>query len=427
MVLFSEMFASELIGDPVVDRVQENIGHVKDIIITLGEVFPKVTGLLVTLSGEKKAMPAGRQEEKVVLIGEIDLIGKQFVSTRATKGRVPLTSLREGEVLLMRDVVDQQVVDLEGARVIRVNDLKLAKVDQDVRLIAADVGLRGMLRRLGFEGPVSWLLGLFRREIPEQLIGWDHVQNLSGGKIAVPSKAITDLHPADVAQIISQVQTEKRTEIFSALTEKTAAEALHELEPMLGAVLISTLDTKKALGILEKMPVDEAADIIGDLPVEKAEELLRLMRVRKAAEVRKLLKHRDETAGGLMTTEFITFPQNLTVEQVIGRLREMAPGAETIYYLYVVDEAERLAGVLSLRNLIISPPEKLISEVMIKKPITVSPAMNQKEVADVISKYNLLAVPVVDEERKVLGIVTVDDVVDLILPPVSRRKRQMLG
>jgi len=413
------MFASELIGDPVVDRVQEPIGRVKDIIIVLGETFPKVSGLLIRIEPENR--------EAVLLIAEIDLIGKQFVSTRSTRDRVVFTSLRHDEVLLMRDVMDQQIVDLDGARVIRVNDLKLAKVDQDVRLIAADVGMRGMLRRLGLEKLINWILGIFRKQIPEQLIGWDHVQSLAGGKIAVPTRTITDLHPADVAQIISQVQTEKRAEIFSALSDKTAAEALHELEPLLGAVLISALDTKKALGILDKMPVDEAADIIGDLPVEKAEELLRLMRVRKAAEVRKLLKHRDETAGGLMTTEFIAIPQNLTVEQVIAKLRETAPDAETIYYLYVVDDAERLAGVLSLRNLIISPPDKLISEIMIKKSITVSPEMNQKEVADVISKYNLLAVPVVDQEKKILGIITVDDVMDLILPPVSRRKRQMLG
>jgi magnesium transporter len=420
MVLFSEMFACELIGDPVVDRVQEPIGQVKDIIINLGEKFPRVIGLLVTVGKEKK-------EDKVVLIGEIDLIGKQFVSTRSTIERVVFTSLREGEVLLLRDVIDQQVVDLEGARVIRVNDLKLAKVDQDVRLIAADVGMSGLLRRLGLDRPVGWLIGLFRKKIPESLIGWDHVQNLSGGKISVPTKTITDLHPADVAQIISQVQTEQRTALFSNLNEKTAAEALHELEPVLGAVLISTLDTRKTLGILEKMPVDEAADIIGDLPPERAEELLRLMRVRKAGEIRKLLKHSDETAGGLMTTEFITLPQFLTVEQTIARLREIAPGAETIYYLYVVDDNERLVGVLTLRSLIVSPPEKSISEVMIKDAITVTPEMNPREVADVISKYNLLAIPVVDAEHKIQGIITVDDVVDYIIPPVSRRKRQMLG
>lgn len=420
MVLFSEMFVSELIGDPVVDRLQENIGRVKDVIITLGEVFPKVIGLLVELAGEKK-------ELKVLLVGEIDLIGKQFVTTRAVKDRVAWAMEREGEVLLLRDVMDQQVVDLEGARVIRVNDLKLAKVDQDVRLIAADVGLSGMLRRIGLGKPINWLYNLFRKKLSEQLIGWDHVQNLSGGKISIPTKSITDLHPADVAQIISQVKTDDKGVILANLSDKTAAEALHELEPMLAAVLIANLEAKKAVNILEKMPLDEVADIIGDLPKDKSEELLRLMRVRKAAQIRELLKHKDETAGGLMTTEFIALSQNMTVEQVIARLREMAPDAEIIYYLYVVDEMGHLMGALSLRTLIVSLPHKMISEIMIKNIIAVSPEMNQREVAGMISKYNLLAVPVVDKEGKMLGIVTVDDVMDFVLPPLSRRKRQMLG
>ncbi len=419
MVLFLEMFVSELIGVPVVDLLQQNVGKVGDIIVTLGEPFPRVTGLLIQLSD-------GKRKKETLLIGEIDLIGKQFVSTRVTKDRIMWATAREGDVLLMRDVVDQQVVDLEGARVIRVNDLKLAKVHQDVRLIAADVGLSGVLRRLGLEKPTSWLLGLLGKKIPEQLIGWDHVQNLSGGKISIPSKTITDLHPADVAQIISQVKTDDKTAILSALSNKTAAEALHELEPMLGALLIANLDTKKALGILDRMPLDEVADILGDLPPEKAEEFLHLMRVRKVGQIQKLLKHHDETAGGLMTTEFIALPQNLTVEQVISRLREIEPGAETIYYLYVVDDAGHLVGVLSLRSLIASPPDKSISEIMSKEAITVEPDMDQRQVANVISKYNLLAVPVVDPENRILGIVTVDDVMDFILPPISRRKRQML-
>jgi Mg/Co/Ni transporter MgtE len=187
------------------------------------------------------------------------------------------------------------------------------------------------------------------------------------------------------------------------------------------------VDTKKALSILNKMPMDEAADVIGDLPEEKAEGLLRLLRTKKAEEIRKLLKHHDETAGGLMTTEFITFPQNLTVDETINKLREQAPDAETIYYLYVIDQEGRLVGALSLRRLIVSRPSTIISEIMIKDMITVQPDANQKNVADVISKYNLLAVPVVNPEGKLLGIVTVDDVMDFILPPIARRKRQMLG
>jgi Mg/Co/Ni transporter MgtE len=188
-----------------------------------------------------------------------------------------------------------------------------------------------------------------------------------------------------------------------------------------------TVDTKRALGIIEKMPVDEVADVLGDLPEEKAEELLRLMRVKKAAEVRKLLTHNEETAGGLMTTEFIAIPQTFTVQQTIEKMRELAPGAETIYYIYVVDEVEKLAGVLSLRNLIISLPEVSIAEIMVKEPFSVSPEMNQRQVAEIISKYNLLAVPVLDPEKRILGIVTVDDVIDFVLPPISRRKREMLG
>jgi Mg2+ transporter MgtE len=296
-----------------------------------------------------------------------------------------------------------------------------------VRLIAADVGIKGMLRRLNLERAASWFFGLFNVKISEQLIGWDHVQHLSGGKLFVPTKTIADLHPADVAQVISQLKPEDKTAILSTLSDKTAAEAIHELEPMIAALLIANLDAKKTLGILEKMPVDEVADILGDLPPEKTEELLRLIKVRKSSQIRDLLKHKDESAGGLMTTEFIALPQNLTVEQAIQKLRETAPDAETIYYIYVVDEADHLIGALSLRSMIVSPPDKLVSDIMIKNIITVSPEMNQREVAAMISKYNFLAVPVVDKDKKILGIITVDDVVDFILPPFSRRKRQMLG
>ncbi len=430
MVLFSEMFASELIGDPVVDCLQENIGRVKDILVSLDEInqtcvpFPKVIGILVKISGEKKN---GKNSEGVLLIEEIDLIGRQFISTRSAKNRLVWTTPREKDALLLRDIMDQQVVDLDGARVIRVNDVKLAKVNQDVRLIAADVGWKGMLRRLGMEKLASRFFGLFQIKVPEQLIGWDHIQSLIEGKLCIPVKSVNQLHPADVAQIISQVKSDDKAAIFSTLSDKTAAEALHELEPMLAAVMIANLDTKKALGILEKMPVDEVADILGDLAPEKTGELLRLMKVRKSTQIEGLLKHKDETAGGLMTTEFITLPNNLTVEQTIARLRETAPDAETIYYLYVVDETEKIVGIVSLRSLIVAAPEKPIAEIMLKDFVSAPPTASQREVASIISKYNLLALPIVDENKKILGIVTVDDVIDFILPPFSRRKRQMLG
>lgn len=419
MVIFTEMYLSELLGDPVVDRLQEFIGRVKDIIVTLGDPFPKVLGLLIEMDSSKK--------QQILLLPEIDLIGKKFVVTKSPKDRLAFTIPRDGEVYLARDIMDKQIVDVDGVRVIRVNDLKLAMVDQDIRLLAVDVGFNGFLRRLRVYDFVVWILGFFKKKLPDHLIGWDHVETLKTGIITIPHSRTTELHPADIAHIISQVHSEEKTAIFASLSEKKAAEALHELEPHIGAMLLQTMDTKKALGILEKMPVDEAADVLGDIPSEKAEEFIRLLKIRKANEIRKLLKHADETAGGLMTTEFVVLPESYTVDQTINYLRENAPSAETIYYLYIVDKNEKLIGVLSLRSLIINAPDVLISEIMIKEPMTVSSSMDQRSVAEVISKYNLLAVPVVDSENKLLGIVTVDDVMDFILPPISRRKRQMLG
>lgn len=417
------MFVSELRGVPVVDRLQDPIGEVRDFVLTVGDVFPKVTGLLVRVLGKK--------EDLIILMGEIDLIGKQFVVTKSVRDRICFTRPHNGELMLWRDLMDKQIVDTEGARVIRVNDLKLGKIDQDVRLIAADVGFRGLLRRLGVLGLVDLFLRIFSRQVPDTLIGWDHVEQLKTGKakgmITVPTKHISEMHPADIANIISQVHSEEKTAIFASLADKTAAEALHELEPKIQALLLLTLDTKKALGVLEKMPVDEVADVLGDIPDEKADEFLRLLKPRKAAQAQKLMRHPEETAGGLMTTEFIAIPRNLTAQQTIDKMRQLAPDAETVYYVYVANEDGKLAGVLSLRSLIISPPETLVSQIMVKDPVTVTPDARQRQVAEVISKYNLLAVPVVDEQENMLGIVTVDDVVDFILPPVSRRIRHMLG
>jgi CBS domain-containing protein/sporulation protein YlmC with PRC-barrel domain len=422
MVLFSEMFISKLIHLPVIDRGEHRIGKVEDVLLILGEQFSRIPGILLrTEDGSRR----------VLAIGEADLIGSKFVLTHSPKDRIVLSALRDEDILLRRDILDKQIVDTEGARVVRVNDLKLAKVGSEVRLIAVDVGIMGILRRLGFDSIFAFIFKLFKIKVPGTLIGWNYVElleaDLAKGHIKIPHKRVNELHPADIADIMSHVHKDERRAIFASLTDKTAAEALHELEPKIQAMLLLTVDTKKALGILNKMPSDEAADVLGDIAGEKTEELLRLMRPKKAEEIRGLLKHPEETAGGLMTTEYISLPREATVEHAINMLREKAPDAETIYYLYVVENGEKLVGVLSLRMLIVAQPATPISEIMVRKIISVHPEANQREVAEVISKYNLLAVPVVDENKKIQGIVTVDDVIDFILPPISRRKRHMLG
>ena len=423
MIYLSELYASELLGGPVIDRFEDKIGRVEDIVIEPQDQFPKVTGLVLRSSG-------GRHK-KVLLLPEINLIGRKFISTRAGIKETPFAELREGSVLVKRDLMDKQIVDIHGSKVVRVNDLKIAKIGEEVRLIAADVGVKGVLRRLKLEQLASLLLSFFNIKMKEDLIGWNYVEplqtDLARIKLVVPYKGMSELHPSDIASIISQVHTDEKTAIFESLTTDTAAEALHELEPRIQAFLIGVLDTKKALAILEKMPSDEAADVLGDLPEEKTEEFLQLMKKKKAQEIQELLKHDDETAGGLMTTDVVTLEPGNTVAKTIEKLRELAPGAETIYYLYVTDEGGHLLGVLTLRGLIISKEDALVGDIMNTKIITVRPEMNRRQVADVISKYNLLAVPVVDKLNRILGIITVDDVVDYIIPPLARKKRLSVG
>ncbi|MCX5748721.1 MAG: CBS domain-containing protein [Candidatus Saganbacteria bacterium] len=423
MIYFTEMYASEMIGQTVIDRAEEKIGSVIDVVIEPGDQFPKVIGLLLKFGRGKK--------EKILLLSEINHIGRRLISANSSKDNIAFASIRENEMLLQRDLMDKQIVDIHGSKVVRVNDLKLAKIGMDIRLIAAEVGFKGIIRRLHLDKILLPLMAVFNIQLKDDLIGWNFVEPLQTDiarlKLVVPYQGVSKLHPADIANIISQVHIDEKTAIFSSLSTETAAEALHELEPRIQAYLIGILDSKKALSIIERMPSDEAADVLGDLPEEKASELLRLMKQKKAEEIQELLKHGEETGGGLMTTEFITISKDLTAQQTIEKIRELAPSCETVYYLYVVDEAQHLVGVLSLRSLIISKLDAPVSEIMKTKIITVHPEMSQKMVAEVISKYNLLAVPVVDKLNRLLGIVTVDDVIDFILPPLARRKRMSVG
>ncbi len=423
MIYFNDMYAREIVGQSIVDKTEEKIGVIKDIVIEVGQQFPKVVGFLI------KSHPSKR--EKFVLISEVNFISRKTITLKSKKADIAYGHLREGDMFLQRDLMDKQIVDIHGSKVVRVNDLKLSRVGDDILLVAADVGIKGILRHLNLENFAENVMAIFNKTLKDELIGWNYVEPLQTDiarlKLVVPFQGVAQLHPADIASIISQVHTDEKTAIFGILTTEKAAEALHELEPHIQAFLVSTLETKKALAIIEKMPSDEVADVLGDLPEEKANELLRLMKTKKAHEVQELLKHGEETAGGLMTTEFITIPQSYTARQTIEKLRDITPSAETIYYLYVTDDDNVLVGVLTLRNLIVSKEDAIVNDIMVQRLISVNPEMNQRQVAEVISKYNLLAVPVLDKTNHILGIITVDDVVDFIIPPLARKKRMSVG
>ncbi len=412
-----EIFVSEVFKKPVLDQTGEEIGRLKDIIVGVGEAFPAVTALVV----------AGK-ETYILPWDIINLFNRRVISVTALGKNLVSSVFSSTDILICRDLLDKQIVDINGAKLVRVNDLELADVKGRLCLVAADIGLRGLLRRLGLEKRGEKFLALFRYQLQHKLISWNYVQTiepkLNRLKLTVSRQKVSGLHPADLAQIISEVSQKERSAIFGSLDVDTAAEALHELEPQVQADIIHDMSKERASDILERMPPDEAADVLGDLPEAKAQELINLMEREEAEDVQELLEHEEDTAGGLMTTEYLAFPPDITVEDAIKELRLEAPDVETIYYLYVVDNQEHVVGVISLKKLILASPKARLDEIMVKPVKTLPLDAEKNEVAEFVSKYNLLAAPVVEENNIMRGIVTVDDVVDFLLPPASRKKRR---
>jgi len=413
-----EIFVSEVHKKPVLDQTGEEIGRLKDIIVITGEPFPAVSAIVVS---------SGKQQF-VISWDSVNLFNKRVISANVLVRDIGPASTATTDILIYRDLLDKQIVDINGAKLVRVNDLELGDVRGKLSLVAADIGLRGILRRLGVEARGEKIFSLFHYKLQHRLIGWHYLQTiepkLSRLTLTISRQKVASLHPADLAEMISDVSQREQTAIFGTLDVDTAAEALHELEPGVQANIIDDMSKERASDILERMPPDEAADVLGDLPEAKAQELINLMEKEEAEDVQELLEHEEDTAGGLMTTEFLAFPLDMTVEEAIKELRLEAPAVETIYYLYILDSAEKVIGVVSLKNLILALPQTLLGDIMVTPVKTLSLDAREKDVAEFISKYNLLAAPVVDETNVLRGIVTVDDVVDFLLPPASRKKRR---
>jgi magnesium transporter len=410
------LYLSQVIGRPVRDRNDEPIGKVDDLIVAVGGKYPPVTGLVVLTDHRKIFLPWSS-------VASIDPSGVRLGTTTLDLAKF---RQRPNEILLRADLMDKQIVDIDGRKVVRVNDLRLDEVEGSLRLVAVDVGAAGLLRRLGLEGPYRTLARNLNLPLPERYIDWEDVDpvetSIASIKLRVPHAGLAELHPADLATIIDQLAPKDRAGVLASLDDEAAADAIEEMEPETQVEVIEDLDPARAADILEEMSPDDAADLVADLSETTREEILALMERDEADEVQGLLGYPEDSAGGIMTTEFVAVPANLTAAQTIDRLRELEPDAETIYYVYVTDEDGKLVGVLSLRDLIVAPPETPISEVMIREPVAVGVLANQDEVAEVVAHYNLLAVPVVDEEGRLVGIVTVDDAIDTVIPTAWKKR-----
>jgi len=419
MIFFSEGYLSELLRMNVVDRDGKFIGRIRDIGVKLGESFPVVTKILLRQRGKRDPL--------VLPWDVVRSVSTEAITLTQVVEQLQAEQLENGEVLLVDSVLDNQIVDVEGHRVVRVNDLKLGGVRGQVRLVAAGVGTRSLLRRLNIEGVAIRIWSWFGRRPHERLISWEHVHSLDPTsqqlKLDLERDKLRRLNPADLADILGELSAIDRATVVSSLDDETAAAALEEMDFELQQAVLNSLEDEKAADILEEVDPDDAADLVGDLPKERADQLLELMEPEEASDVKELLKYPDETAGGLMTPEFIGVPAGMAAQEAIGYIRKAGEEAETIYYCYVLDSQRRLIGVFSLRDLIVAPPTRVIDDIMVRDLISVTADTSQEETAGLIARYNLLALPVVDEENRLLGIVTVDDAIEAVLP--GRLKKQL--
>lgn len=407
-------YLSEMLKLPVVDSDGEKIGIVNDLGIATGEVFPRVTALAFQGPGKTPFMISWRKY--------VERFDDDGVYLKCPATDIRFSYLQPDEVLLARDIMNKQIVDTQGMKVVRVNDIKLSVGGENqVRLLGAEVGARGLLRAMHpwLERLVVKVCKMLGKPLAEDIIAWSYMDLLERStkqiKLSVSHKTLSELHPADIADIIEQLDPRLRSQVFAQLDTEQAAEAITEFDDdELMAEMLEGLSDREASTMLATMDPDDAAALIEELDYEKAEKLLRLMGVKEEKAIRNLLGYEEDTAGRIMTNQFVALPATATVNDAIAALRKLDDDFESIYYVYTTDAEGALTGVLSMRTLVVADHDERLSDLAYRDVVWVEPGLDQEEVADEMTKYDLVAIPVCDENRHILGIVTVDDALDVI-------------
>ncbi len=407
----SSLTLTELLGAPVYDSAGVHVGRVREVALCPQDDPQRVMALIVKTKDGDRLVSANSvvSAERGVHAATAHSEWTHFVGS-------------EGMLLLGRDLLDQQIIDIHGRKVVRVNDVDLHQDTVDHHVIlkvgAVDAGARGAVRRL-LRGlvPAAALRTLVMR-IPEKSIPWDFVDLIETDparrvKLKISLERLAKLHPADIADIIEELAPAEQHAIFQTLDEETAAETLEEIDPKLQAAIVSSLDSDRAADIVEEMNPDAAADLLGDLSPEQSEEILDEMEPEQREDVEELLEFEEDTAAGRMTNDYMALPEHAKVSDAIEMLRNFEGGIETVSTIYLVGGGEKLVGAVPLPKLILSAlTEPLMT--LSSEPISVHVGASEKEVAETFDKYNLLTLPVLDEDGKLTGVITADDVISLL-------------
>jgi sporulation protein YlmC with PRC-barrel domain/CBS domain-containing protein len=407
---------SELLGSTVYDPSGAATGRVREVTLAPQEDRNRIASFIVKTKSGNRVLPFSA-------VTTID--ANIHTSTNPTEW--PAANGAEGLFLLERDLLDQQVIDINGRKVVRVNDVELhidsmieAGHPHDVlRIQSVDIGVRGAIRRLLRGLAPRAALHLLLDRIPPRTIPWSFVDLIETDparriKLKISHEGLATLHPADIADIVEDLDPDEREAVFRTLNEDVAAETLEEVDPKVQKAIVESLDSERAADIVEEMDPDAAADLLADLPQDRTEQILVEMKPEASQEVVELLEHREETAAGRMTTEFLALPLTASVENAIGVMREFEGGIESVSTIYLVDSRGTLAGAVPLVKLVLAQPDTPLLSLTQEPLVLTHKETSDNEVAELFDKYNLVTLPVIDEHNKLVGVVTSDDVITML-------------
>lgn len=409
------IFFTELENLPTFDAKGEFLGRLADMCVDPSQNALRVAAYLVRTP--KKGLLC-------ITYKQVQSISVRSIQTRVEASEVRCYAPNESLMRVKKDVLDQQVIDVDHRKVVRVNDVDfdIQPVDgySELRILAANVGLGAAIRRLlqglSAKHTIRTMAGLF----PSKTIPWEFINLIEPDsarriQLRISYDRLAELHPADIADILEELSRDDQKAVIETLDEETAAHALSEIPTRMQAALLESIAPEKAADIVGEMPPDEAADVLQVMPPETSAEMLADMGKEEAAEVRELLGFEENTAGALMTNEFVFVGEAATVEGAIAALRNFEGAMESIHHIYLVDSNAALAGVVPLAKILLAESSAPLKDLAVESLLYVPSHADRRVVIDLFHKYNLVALPVVDELGHLLGVITADDVLELVV------------
>lgn len=407
---------SELLGATVYDPSGAASGRVREVTLAPQEDRSRIASLIVKTKAGNRVLP----------FSAVSAINGGVRAATAAADWAAANGT-EGLFLLERDLLDQQVIDINGRKVVRVNDVDLqvdpqkgaSRTNPVLRVHSVDIGARGAVRRLLRGVAPKTALNALLGRIPPRTIPWNFVDIIETDparrvKLKISHEGLAKLHPADIADIVEDLAPDERHAVFQTLDEETAAEAMEELEPRVQKSIVESLDSGRAADIVEEMDPAAAADLLGDLPEERTEQILVQMEPQAQQDVVELLEHKEETAAGRMTTEFLALPVTATVQNAIDSMREFEGGVEAVSTIYLVDSHGTLVGAVPLARIVLVEHSTPMLSLTQEPLILAHQGVADGDVAELFDKYNLLTLPVVDEHNKLTGVITSDKVISIL-------------